>query len=477
MPHPRSGFRVQVVYKHKQHHPLKYASQKFSFWIATLSMFAFVVGNMVGQHGWYAFWKSVLGKVDDSIIVFTGTVTPLEKIPDFTKWSAYGGGSDEHTFREVPQDLLISMPSYSATVQKDGSTPFYSVGYMGSYDEGGDGDGSHPGVDIRTPIGTPVRSIANGIVETVRDINGGYGKYIVIRHPNVPDQASTKKKRTVWSVYAHLSDMLVSEGQVIEKGQQIGLSGMSGDASGPHLHFQIDNDLAPWHPYWPFTSDEMRTAHLSLNQAINTGFHSERGYEYTVSPLLFVQSYETSVPSRTVASDATGTTDQLTERPLTTKERIEARRTKRSAQYATTVPRVTVAATDSSQPIAPVVTPPLDDVQPSASTSSVSLVQAGSDVDHITISHDGFYRRSWEKFTVTAYDKDGDVVRNPSFAGKIYFRAAFGEAEFRPAQLTAADFVSRTATVNVLPHEAKRSFIMEAVGAFQALSQTMVMER
>lgn len=484
MPHPRSGFRVQVVYKHKQQHPLTYASQKFSFWIATLSIFAFVVGNMVGQHGWYAFWKSVLGKTDDSLIVFTGTVTPLEKVPDYARWSLYGGDNTTHTFRQVPQDVLIPLPAYDAAQQRSVTdrSPLggvYSVGNLGDYVTGAEGHGSHVGVDIRTPVGTPVRSIANGVVETVRELNGGYGKYIVIRHPNVPDtrDAMKKKKTTIWSVYGHLSDIHVAEGQVVEKAQQIGLSGQTGFASGPHLHFQIDNDQAPWHPYWPFTSDEAASAGMTFTDAINAGLHHERGELYTLNPMLFVQNYLTSQPAFTVASTAVETTETLAQRPLTTRERIEARRTKRTTQYAPRAPSVTVATTESTIPVAPIVTPPLQEARSSASNSSVPALRVSADVDHITISHDGFYRRSWEKITITAYDKDGNVVRDPSFAGKIYLRAEFGDAEFRPATLSPSDFVSGTATINVLPHEAKRSLIIEAVGAFHALSKTMEMER
>ena len=109
----RLGFRVRDVYKLKKPGVLKLARQRLSFLIASLSLFAFVIGNMVGQHGWYAFWKSVLGKEDDSMIAFAGMISPIQKVPDYTKWAMYGGDPDQHTHRMVPQDLFIPLPAFN----------------------------------------------------------------------------------------------------------------------------------------------------------------------------------------------------------------------------------------------------------------------------------------------------------------------------------------------------------------------------
>lgn len=479
MPHPKTGFRHKTLYIHKQPHALHFASQRFSFWVATLTIFAFVMGNMIGQHGWYAFWKSVLGKTDDSLIVFTGTVTPIDKVPDYSKWAVYGGNPDEHQFRMVPKDLLIPLPSYVLNEQsrEDGHDDFgdvYSVGNLGDYKSGADGYGSHVGTDIRVPIGTPVRSIANGIVETVRELNGGYGKYIVVRHPNVPDKSDpdNRKKITIWSIYAHLDSILVSEGQIVTKADEIGLSGKTGFATGPHLHFQIDNDQAPWHPYWPFTSAEASAAGMSFTQAINAGLHQERGKLYTLSPMLFVQQHY-NPSTRTIASSAVESTEQIIEKTkLTPEERRAARKAERSKRIA--VAPVTIASLETPfTSSAPTLVSTIESTEPVLPIVNVSHAA----IDHIEIDHDGFFKRGWERVVIEARDANGNVVKVPSFPGKLYLRASFGDAEFRPDSLSSADFKDGRAVINVLPRGAKRSLIIETKGTYEVLSAPMELER
>ena len=251
----RHGFSTRKIHASLEPHALHYLSQRTSFWIAALSVIAYVAGNMMGQYGWHTFWASVLGKTDDSLIVYSGTVTPLAQVPDYARWAKYGGNSKEHTFQQVPKDLLVSLPTYAHGSASD-SSAIYSMGHLGSYATGEENTGSHVGMDIRVPVGTPVRSIMNGVVERVeKSSNGGMGIMIVVRHPNVPDPARPQATTTLHSIYGHLSSVLVEQGMVVSKGEQIGYSGETGFATGPHLHFQIDRDEAPWHPYWPFTGE------------------------------------------------------------------------------------------------------------------------------------------------------------------------------------------------------------------------------
>ncbi|WP_096181992.1 M23 family metallopeptidase [Effusibacillus lacus] len=83
--------------------------------------------------------------------------------------------------------------------------------------------------DFKLPYGSPVVAAATGTVHFV-GITGedGYGNRIRILHWN-----------GVYSLYAHLSSFCVSVGQRVERGQIIGYSGMTGYATGPHLHFSI----------------------------------------------------------------------------------------------------------------------------------------------------------------------------------------------------------------------------------------------
>ncbi|PZP35761.1 MAG: peptidase M23 [Roseateles depolymerans] len=85
----------------------------------------------------------------------------------------------------------------------------------------------HNGVDYGAPTGTPVRSVGEGTVETAGWQNG-FGNMVQIRHAG---------GRT--TVYAHLSKIDVKKGQRIEQGQKLGAVGMTGWATGPHLHFEF----------------------------------------------------------------------------------------------------------------------------------------------------------------------------------------------------------------------------------------------
>jgi murein DD-endopeptidase MepM/ murein hydrolase activator NlpD len=85
---------------------------------------------------------------------------------------------------------------------------------------------AHLGVDYAAPTGTPVRSVGDGVVEFA-GVQSGFGNVVKIKHQN---QIST--------VYAHLSRINVRLGQAVDQGQSIGLVGMTGWATGPHLHFE-----------------------------------------------------------------------------------------------------------------------------------------------------------------------------------------------------------------------------------------------
>lgn len=91
----------------------------------------------------------------------------------------------------------------------------------------GVGFGIHHGVDIRVPTGTEVRAMARGRVTFAGSMRG-YGWVVMIDHGG-----------DVETVYAHLSDVLAQEGQAVAARDVIGLSGASGNASTPHLHFEI----------------------------------------------------------------------------------------------------------------------------------------------------------------------------------------------------------------------------------------------
>tara|TARA_Y100000741_G_scaffold358609_1_gene338031 strand:- start:1476 stop:2783 length:1308 start_codon:yes stop_codon:yes gene_type:complete len=87
----------------------------------------------------------------------------------------------------------------------------------------------HKGVDFAAPIGTPIYAGGNGVIEFVGR-NGGYGKYIRIRHNN-----------SYKTAYAHLNNYKkgIYKGLRVNQGEVIGYVGSTGKSTGPHLHYEI----------------------------------------------------------------------------------------------------------------------------------------------------------------------------------------------------------------------------------------------
>ena len=85
----------------------------------------------------------------------------------------------------------------------------------------------HKGVDLVVPVGTPVMAMTGGTVEFAGEMRG-YGLVVVLRH-----------SATLRSTYGHLSKISVKQGDHVTARQVIALSGATGNASGPHLHFEV----------------------------------------------------------------------------------------------------------------------------------------------------------------------------------------------------------------------------------------------
>jgi murein DD-endopeptidase MepM/ murein hydrolase activator NlpD len=89
------------------------------------------------------------------------------------------------------------------------------------------GVNGHPGIDIFAPMGTPIFAALPGTVIYAQFNNGGYGNLVVVDHGNGFSTA-----------YAHQSQIIVSVGQTVSQGQQLGMEGSTGYSTGPHLHFE-----------------------------------------------------------------------------------------------------------------------------------------------------------------------------------------------------------------------------------------------
>ncbi len=92
--------------------------------------------------------------------------------------------------------------------------------------------GYHTGIDYRAPVGTPIFATKKGRVTHAG--TGGYGSAYGI-HVIVE---STHKGRKVRHLYAHLSKTHVATGTTVKAGDTLGLSGITGNITGPHLHYE-----------------------------------------------------------------------------------------------------------------------------------------------------------------------------------------------------------------------------------------------
>ena len=95
----------------------------------------------------------------------------------------------------------------------------------------------HTGIDISAPAGTPVLAADDGLVVLVGSSQFGYGNYVVLAHAG-----------GLVTLYGHLQQALVKPGQTVSQGQPIGLEGMTGNATGPHCHFELRIGGMPVNP-------------------------------------------------------------------------------------------------------------------------------------------------------------------------------------------------------------------------------------
>ena len=100
---------------------------------------------------------------------------------------------------------------------------------------------SHQGLDFGIEVGTPVKSTMSGTVTYAGWNNEGYGNLVIVDNGNYQ------------TYYGHLDSIPVSVGQQISSGDVIGLSGNTGNSTGPHLHYEIRSNGEPINPtYYTF---------------------------------------------------------------------------------------------------------------------------------------------------------------------------------------------------------------------------------
>lgn len=125
--------------------------------------------------------------------------------------------------------------------------PMYSLGDRYGYREHHPVLGigrMHYGQDFRVPYGTRVYATGDGKVASAGSNSGGFGNVVIIDHGN-----------GLRSYYAHLSEISVSEGMIVKRGDKVGLSGDTGSSTGPHLHYQINKFGQPLNAINFFNND------------------------------------------------------------------------------------------------------------------------------------------------------------------------------------------------------------------------------
>lgn len=187
-----------------------------------------------------ASYQKLIAQKKAQQIEFQNQLTALQNSLKSVSQSAIptsGAGILAWPFSSTIMDNCPSLKSYLGNpyciTQYFGNTPFATANpsiYSGS--------NGHNGLDIGVPIGTPVQAaltgtvLATGDTDLAHDSAGAqcwsFGKWVMLEHDNGLN-----------TMYAHLSVISVSQGQAVSAGEVIGYSGMTGYATGPHLHFGV----------------------------------------------------------------------------------------------------------------------------------------------------------------------------------------------------------------------------------------------
>lgn len=145
------------------------------------------------------------------------TATPSDRTESSSTQTS-GGKSDVYSNSDAVLNMTYPVPgNYGISA----GYPNYSSGKY------------HGGIDFPCPTGSSVVAAQDGIVITVKRLDYSYGYYVMIYH------GTDARGRSVVTLYAHNSSILVSNGQSVKKGEQIARSGSTGNSTGPHCHFEI----------------------------------------------------------------------------------------------------------------------------------------------------------------------------------------------------------------------------------------------
>jgi murein DD-endopeptidase MepM/ murein hydrolase activator NlpD len=171
-------------------------------------------------------------------------------------------GNADPTFKQLftSWKKLDNLASGAIAVPSDKpvKTAAFTSGYGVRSDPFRGSAAMHPGIDLAGPYGTPIYATADGTVLRAGWNSGGYGNLVEIDHG-----------RGIATRYGHLSQVLVSAGDHITRGQLIARMGSTGRSTGSHLHYEVRIDGRPVNPI-PF----MKSTDYLVEMQKNAGSHS-----------------------------------------------------------------------------------------------------------------------------------------------------------------------------------------------------------
>jgi len=161
----------------------------------------------------------------------TGSIVPARTEPRAAE--AYTPPrQSESIIKEATQEAAVAPDSTGIGRMRWPARGRIVAGFGGS-----SGGKRSDGIDISVPEGTPVKAAENGVVIYAGDGLKDFGNTVLVRHEN-----------GLVTVYGHASSLKVSRGDTVKRGQDIALSGISGNADTPKLHFEVRKDSTPVDP-------------------------------------------------------------------------------------------------------------------------------------------------------------------------------------------------------------------------------------
>ena len=220
-----------------------------------------------------------------AVIAFEKAIYPISKAPNWgamrsaNEWDRIYAEMNAADFVEIPaynmSELTIPMSELTKNLTKENIATltaklFYSTRFFGRYHlDSGEFEGVHTGIDFKLAPGTPIGSIAGGVVHAT-GTDDAFGNYVMVLH-TLPTTG-----QEVVSLYGHLEAISVSEGQTVRPGSLLGTAGSTGRSESAHLHLQVD---------WK------KTHGIHVPYAPSSPVSQSEAQKYTIHPIEFIQQW------------------------------------------------------------------------------------------------------------------------------------------------------------------------------------------